>query len=95
MSLIKTPNSDDVILKFSPPALTDIKGTWQYLSERGEEIAKKLIRTITEKCEFLSRNPKVGRERNDLIVNLRLFPFKNYNLKMALKFTASCIVPEI
>ena len=80
MSLIKNPKSDDAILKFSSLALTDIKGTWQYLSEQGEEIAKKLIRAITEKCEFLSRNPKVGRERNDLLVNLRLFPFKNYNI---------------
>ncbi len=25
-------------------------------------------------------NPKIGRQRNDLIVNLRQFPFKNYNI---------------
>lgn len=80
MSLIKSPKSDDAILKFSPLALTDIKGTWQYLSEQNEEIAKNLIRAIAEKCEFLSLNPKVGRERNDLMLNLRHFPFKNYNI---------------
>lgn len=75
----KTPN-DDPVLKFSPFALKDIKDNWQYLSEQSEEIAKTLIREIGEKCEFLSRHPKAGRERNDLIINLRLFPYKRYNI---------------
>ncbi len=25
-------------------------------------------------------NPKIGRQRNDLILNLRQFPFKNHNI---------------
>lgn len=33
-----------------------------------------------DKCVLLSRNPKIGRERNDLMISLRLFPFKNYNI---------------
>ena len=76
---IKTGN-DNPSLKFSPLALSDIKSTWQYLSEKGEDIAKKLIREILDKCELLSRNPKIGREQNELIVGLRLFPYKNYNI---------------
>ena len=80
MDLIKEAENDDPILKFSPLALNDIKETWSYLSEQGESVAEQLIRAILEKCEFLSRNPKIGRERNDLIINLRLFPFRKYNI---------------
>jgi toxin ParE1/3/4 len=78
MNLEKT--SDDPELKFSPFALTDIKGTWQYVSEQNEDSAKKIIREISGKCKMLSINPKIGRERNDLIIGLRLFPHKRYNI---------------
>lgn len=80
MNLTERTESNEPILNFSPLALKDIKGTWQYVSEQSLETATKLIRAISEKCEFLSRNPKTGRERNDLIVGLRQFPFKNYNI---------------
>jgi toxin ParE1/3/4 len=78
MNLEKT--NDDPKLRFSPFALTDIKGTWQYVSEQNEDSAKKIIREISEKCKMLSINPKIGRERNDLIIGLRLFPHKRYNI---------------
>lgn len=80
MSLVKRTEDDKPVIKFSTLALSDIKGTWQYLAEQNEDAAAKLIRTITEKCTVLSKNPKVGRERNDLMLGLRLFPFKNYNI---------------
>lgn len=67
-------------LQFTPAARNDIEETWQYLGEFGEDVAKKLIRQIIEKCEYLARNPKIGRERNELILQLRQFPFKNYNI---------------
>ncbi len=67
-------------LQFTNLAKTDIEDTWQYLGEFGEDIAEKLITQIVEKCLTLSQNPKIGRVRNDLIVNLRQFPFKNYNI---------------
>ncbi len=67
-------------LQFTAFARSDIGETWQYLGEFGEGVAEKMIRQIIEKCEDLSRNPKIGRERNDLILNLRQFPFKNYNI---------------
>jgi toxin ParE1/3/4 len=67
-------------LQFTTFAQTDIGDTWQYLGEFGEDIAEKLITEIIEKCLILSRNTKIGRERNDLIVNLRQFAFKNYNI---------------
>ena len=72
--------NDESKLRFSPRALTDIKSTWEYLSEQNEDIAIELIKEISQKCKILSENPKIGRERNDLIIGLRLFPFKNYNI---------------
>jgi toxin ParE1/3/4 len=67
-------------LKFSTFAQIDIKSTWQYLSEQGEDVAIKLIKEISQKCKMLSENPKIGRERNDLVVGLRQFPHKRYNI---------------
>jgi toxin ParE1/3/4 len=80
MNLTKETENKDPILQFSPFALTDIKGTWQYLLEQGEEASARLIKEVTDKCGLLARNPKIGRERNDLIINLRQFPFKKYNI---------------
>ncbi len=80
MNLTKETENNDPNLQFSPFALTDIKGNWQYLAERGETAAARLIKEITDKCGMLVRNPKIGRERNDLISSLRQFPFKNYNI---------------
>lgn len=78
MSLEKI--NEEPSLKFSTLAQIDIKSTWEYLSEQGEDIAIKLIKEISNKCKILSENPKIGRERNDLIVGLRQFPYKRYNI---------------
>lgn len=80
MNLSKETENNNPTLKFSPLALKDIKETWDYLVNQGESSAEKLIRSILEKCEVISRNPKIGRERNDLMIHLRLFPFKSYNI---------------
>ncbi len=80
MNLTKETENNDPNLQFSPFALTDIKGNWEYLVEQGEAAAGRLIKEIIGKCKLLSRNPKIGRERSDLILNLRQFPFKKYNI---------------
>jgi toxin ParE1/3/4 len=74
-SLRDTPD-----LSFSPLATTDIKQTWDYLSERGYEVAENFIRSIIEICGTIAQNPLIGRDRSDLIVRLRQFPYKNYNI---------------
>lgn len=80
MNHLEETESSNPFLEFSPLALADIKETWEYLSERSEDAAKEVIRSIIKKCGVLSRNPKIGRERNDLMIHLRIFPFKNYNI---------------
>lgn len=67
-------------LQFTAFARSDIEEVWQYFGEFGADVAENLIRQIVEKCEALSVNPKIGRQRNDLILNLRQFPFKTYNI---------------
>jgi toxin ParE1/3/4 len=68
------------ILQFTAFAQNDIEEIWRYLGEVGNEVAEKMIRQIIKQCESIAMNPKMGRERNDLIINLRQFPFKNYNI---------------
>ncbi len=80
MNLTKETENNDPILQYSPFALADIKQNWEYLVEQGETVAVRLIKEIISKCGLLAQNPKVGRERNDLIINLRQFPFKKYNI---------------
>ena len=67
-------------LQFTASARNDIEETWRYFGEFGENAAEKLIRQIIEKCEALAINSKIGRERSDLIINLRQFPFKKHNI---------------
>ena len=67
-------------LQFTAFARNDIEEVWQYFDDFAEDAAERLIRQIMEKCEALAINPKMGRERNDLIFNLRQFPFKKYNI---------------
>jgi toxin ParE1/3/4 len=66
--------------KLSPQAKFDLKEIWLYISEDNRELADKAIDRLINKCEFLALNPKIGRTRHDLILELRLFPFKNYNI---------------
>lgn len=88
------------ILKFTALARLDIEGIWHYLGEFGNNLSEKSIRQIIEKCVVLSKTPKLGRERNDLILNLASFLSKTltfiiFRSKMVLKFTEFYIVQEI
>lgn len=80
MNILSETKSNHPNLSFSPLATKDIKETWVYLSEQNEEVAVAFIRSIIQVCETLSHNPSMGRDRTDLIVNLRQFPFERYNI---------------
>lgn len=66
--------------RLSPYAAADLKEIWLYISDNSREFADKTIDIILRKCEFIASNPKIGRTRHDLIIDLRLFPYKNYNI---------------
>jgi toxin ParE1/3/4 len=65
-------------IEIAERALSDLEEIWFYFSERSEQIADKILRQITEKFPKLLNFPEMGRERNDLLIGLRIFPSGKY-----------------
>ena len=66
--------------QLSPFAQNDLKETWLYISANSSKFADKMIDQILQKCQFLAKNPKIGVMKDEIIIGLRSFPFKNYNI---------------
>ena len=66
--------------QLSPFAQNDLKETWLYISDNSREFADKTIDQILQKCQLLAKNPKIGKTKDEIIIGLRSFPFKNYNI---------------
>lgn len=64
----------------APSGLTDLDEIWHYLAESNEEAADKLLRTLGNNFQLLAENKKIGKRQDDFIVEMRMFPFKNYNI---------------
>jgi plasmid stabilization system protein ParE len=64
----------------STQAKIDLEETWTYISEDSEYFADKLVNELISRFKLLADNPKIGAFRHDLVLDLRLFPFKNYNI---------------
>lgn len=64
----------------SPSAGADLDDIWQYISERDEEAAEKFIRDLIGKFQLLAENKEIGKRQDDFIVEMRMFPFINYNI---------------
>jgi len=62
----------------SPDAKQDLDDIWEYYAERDLAYAKKLLTEIAKKFMLLLQYPEMGRERNDLILNMRSFAVKDY-----------------
>lgn len=62
----------------SATAVEDLKDIWDYLAQRNETAAGKLIKEIKEKFILLRDNPLVGREQNKYLVGLKSFVVKDY-----------------
>lgn len=80
MNIRSEIENNDPNLSFSTLAAVDIKETWEYLSERDEDVAVNFIRSIVKVCGTISHNPSMGRDRSDLILRMRQFPFEKYNI---------------
>ena len=61
-------------------ARTDLKAIWSYFAEFNRNSADKFMRTLAKKFQMLADNPKLGRAQDDLLINLRSFPYKNYTI---------------
>lgn len=68
------------MLIISETARRDLIEIWSYVAEYDIDSAHKVIKELAKKFELLEANPKLGRAQNGLIVEIRLFPHKNYHI---------------
>lgn len=66
----------DVI--FSSFTVSDLDDIFNYVAEFNTDSAKKTIKELMQKFKLLAENPKIERSHDELILNLRSFPYKNY-----------------
>ena len=63
-----------------PQARIDMAGIWAYIAQDSEPQADKFIDRIDKQLAKLALQPAIRRLRNELVENLRSFPFERYLL---------------
>ncbi len=71
-------------VKLSAFAEADIREIWAYVAESNPSAADKLIKELLQKIRLLAQNPEFGKDRSEIIVNLRSFPIRKYIVFYAL-----------
>ena len=66
------------IIKVAAAAEEDLKEIWAYVAEHNTEAASKLVKEITRRFAMLRDHPYMGREQDELLVDLRSFMVKSY-----------------
>lgn len=64
----------------SPLAELDLEDVWNYISEFDENAANKFIHDIARAFELLADNRGMGKKLDEYIIELRMFPFKKYQI---------------
>jgi len=59
-------------------AQADLDELWDYLAERNEAVADRLVAKILDRSQFHARFPKTGRSRDDLAPTVRSFVVRPY-----------------
>lgn len=65
-------------VKITEPAQSDLEEIWQYIGEDNVKAANNLMDELGNKFRLLAGKPDLGRERQELMLNLRAFPHKKY-----------------
>jgi len=65
-------------IRLSPQSQRDLEEIEEYISRDNPDAADRVVLHIGEEFEVLCRQPGIGRERSDLVPNLRGFPVGNY-----------------
>jgi len=76
--VIKQKFSDMKKIFYTEKAQQDLISIWSYIAEDNHYAADKILDLIYEKCKILAENPHIGQSRDDIAVNMRYFPIKNY-----------------
>lgn len=66
------------IVEFSPIAENDLEDIIIYVSKHNLLASQKLVKELIKKFRLLAENPKLGRLRDDYVLGLRSFPYKDY-----------------
>lgn len=61
-----------------PLAAADILDIWDYIAEDSLDQADRWIDKLDEKFKLISAQPLLGRARDELLTDLRSFPFGRY-----------------
>lgn len=61
-----------------PRARIDIDAIWDYVAKDSVAQADALVDRLSAKFKLLANQPDLGRPRDDLMPNLRSFPFERY-----------------
>lgn len=65
-------------VRLSLEASRDLEEIEDYISQDNPDAAIRMILLIREKCALLSKQPGVGRDRSDVMSDLRGFPVGSY-----------------
>jgi len=65
-------------VRVTEPAQEDLRAIWEYVAQHQVETANILIKEIVKKFSTLRDHPHIGRQRDELLINLRSFVFRNY-----------------
>lgn len=65
-------------VEISGPARSDLELIHSYIAEDDLAIADNFVLELSDKFKLLSRNPSMGRRRDNLVPALRSFPHGSY-----------------
>lgn len=74
----KLINKQQPQTELSAFAKNDLDEIWSYINQDSPKFADNLIIELVRKFRMLAENPKLGKTRNEILLNLRAFPFKNF-----------------
>ena len=61
-----------------PLALADLAEIWSVIADDSEANADRFLSRLETKLKLLASQPKMGRERPELLANMRSFPYARY-----------------
>lgn len=65
-------------VKITEPARFDLEEIWRYIAEDNAKADDKFMDELGNKFLLLAGKPDLGRERHELMLNLRAFPHKKF-----------------
>ncbi len=68
------------IYNLTEAAEHDVREIWEYVAEFDLTAADKMIDLVFEKFQLLADHKEIGRRQDDFVIEMRMFPFKKYQI---------------